>query len=42
MEEPFTPKLLEEAKGSQVVWARVKGYPWWPVGGGVKVMLYIF
>lgn len=26
-----SPKLLEEAKAVQVVWARVKGYPAWPV-----------
>lgn len=25
------PKLLEDAAGAHVVWARVKGYPYWPV-----------
>lgn len=25
------PKLLEDAHACQVIWARVKGYPFWPV-----------
>lgn len=31
---PLThPKVVEDAMRSEVVWARVKGYPYWPVSG---------
>jgi hypothetical protein len=25
------PGVLQDAVAAKVVWARVKGYPWWPV-----------
>ncbi len=27
----FNTRLQEDAKDARVIWAKVKGYPWWPV-----------
>jgi hypothetical protein len=31
LEELQQPRVLEDARVAQVIWARVKGYPHWPV-----------
>jgi hypothetical protein len=29
-------RLCDEADAANVVWARVKGYPWWPVSASAR------